>query len=190
MQDPLNLSLWLRGFSSRNMLDSFERLLSLFPFSGLRPGVAGIKIYAIEYAEPVLLEEAFTEETEIGTAMDICREFESPDCVYSVDGYWDLWRFDKGWNLTPVRVTLSCFGPEFDNEVKDHLRLELGPESDFLPVAGAPQAQRKAQSNLVGIVRLAHDLEQEMPVERRSLWSESGENFADRLDDAFFEEAG
>jgi hypothetical protein len=183
-------SLWLRDFDSQNMLGYFEKSLCLFPFSRLRPGISVIRIYALEYAEPALLEEAFTEETDVETVMAVCREFESRDCVYSVDGWWELWRYDREWQLTPVRATLSCFGPEFDNDLGDHLRLELGPESDFLPVSGAPEAQRKVQSNLAGIVRLAHDLEETMPVERRSLWSDSGENFADRLDDAFFEEAG
>ena len=47
-----------------------------------------------------------------------------------------------------------------------------------------------AQSNLRGLLRLAHELEGALPVEKRRLWSESGENFAARLEGAVGEELG
>ena len=78
---------------------------------------------------------------------------------------------------------LTCFGPEFEHDLSDHLRLDLGLESDFLPRPGAPQNERKSQSNLASLVRLARDIGGAMPIARRSLWSDSGENFAERLDD-------
>ncbi|MGE5644575.1 MAG: hypothetical protein ACM336_02165 [Acidobacteriota bacterium] len=189
MPDQLNFSLWLRAFDSETMLRHFEEMLRVFPFSTLRPGIAAVRIYAVDYTEPAVLEQAFAAETDIDTVIQVCRDFDNPDCAYLVEGWWNLWRFDQSWQLTPRRVTLACFGPEFDNEVKDHLRIEVGDEADFLPAAAAPESTRKAQSNLASLVRLARELEQAMPVERRTLWSESGENFADRLDDAFYDEA-
>jgi hypothetical protein len=183
MPDQLNLSLWVRAFDSGTMLRHFEEMLRVFPWSRLRPGVAGVRIYAQEFGEPALAEQAFPPETDVETAIALCRDFEEPDCAYLVEGWWELWRYEKDWQLTPVRVTLACFGPEFENEVGDHLRLELGTEVDFLPAAGAPQYARKVQSNLAGLVRLARELGSAMPVEKRTLWSESGENFADKLEE-------
>jgi hypothetical protein len=78
---------------------------------------------------------------------------------------------------------LTCFGPEFENELGDHLRIDVGREIDFLPQPGAPQNERKSQSNLASLVRLARDIGGAMPIERRTLWSDSGESFVDRLDD-------
>jgi hypothetical protein len=57
----------------------------------------------------------------------------------------------------------------------------LGPEERFLPLMGVPQSARKAHSNLQSIVRLARGIEQRLPLERQNLWSESGEDFAERL---------
>jgi hypothetical protein len=99
-----------------------------------------------------------------------------------VDGWWDLFRFDRAWELTPVRVTLLCFGPEFDNEEKDQVRIELSTADELLPDTTLPEGLRKAQSNLASVARLVHDMEQSLPIERRRLWTESGD-FAERLDE-------
>jgi hypothetical protein len=182
MPDQLSLSLWLHGFGQKNTLRHFRALLGLFPFSRLRPGVTALRIYALEFSEPGLYEQAFAGDVDLDMVVELAAEFEGPDCAYVVDGWWELWSYDNGWQLSPSRVTLTCFGPEFDNDVGDHLRLELGPEALFLPQPGIPEGARKAQSNLLGLVRLAHELEQGLPVERRSLWSESGEDFAERVE--------
>jgi hypothetical protein len=189
MPDQLCLSLWLRGFDERTMLRHFRELLRIFPFSRLRPGIAALRVYAIEFAEPGLVEQAFAQEVDADTAVKYAGEFQEPDCAYLIDGWWELWRYEGGWQLAPAPVVLSCFGPEFENDLGDNLRLELGPEEYFLPVAGAPQGARKAQSNLKSLVRVAHDIESRLPVERRRLWSESGEDFAERLED-LADEAG
>ena len=47
-----------------------------------------------------------------------------------------------------------------------------------------------AQSNLRGLLRLAHELECALPVEKQRLWPESGEDFAARLEGAVGEEPG
>ena len=181
MPDQLCLSLWLRGFGQETMLRHFGELLRVFPFSRLRPGIVALRIYAIEFAEPALLEQAFAAEADAETVIGQAEEFQAPDCASLVDGWWELWRYQGGWQLAPAPVVLTCFGPQFDNEVGDHLRIELGPEALFLPAEGVPQAARKAQSNLRGILRLARDIRKRLPVERQSLWAESGENFAERL---------
>ena len=190
MPDRLYLSLWIRGFDEGNMLRHFEQMLGTFPFSRLRPGISSLKIYAIEETEPALLEQGYTASTSFETGLEAAREFQNADCAYILDAWWELWQFDGEWKLAPSRVSLCCFGPWFDNEVGDHLRIEFPNKTDFLPQAETPHSARMAQSNLKGLLRLAHELEGAVPVETQRLWSESGENFAERLEGAVGEDRG
>ncbi len=185
MPDRVSLSLWIQNYGAQNMLRHFEELLRVFPFSQLRPGIDGLRIYALEYAEPPLLERAYPESADVETIISACREFENDDCVYMVEGWWELFQFeDDDWRLKPARVSLMCFGPAFDNEVGDNLRIEAGDEADFLPDPDLPDSERAARSNLAGVVRLAKEIQSSLPVKRRQLWSESGGNLAERLDEA------
>jgi hypothetical protein len=142
-----------------------------------------LRIYAIEFTEPGLSEQMFEGDVDADTVIDLAGEFPEPDCAYLVEGWWDLWRLDANgeWKLSASPVTLTCFGPQFENDIGDQVRLELGAEERFLPMPGVPQSARKAHSNLQSIVRLAREIEQKAPLERQSLWSESGEDFAERL---------
>ncbi len=187
MSDRLYLSLWIRGFDADRMLDYFERLLRAFPFSRLRAGIQSLRIYALEEVEPPLIEQAYAGPVEIETVVNGAREFANPDCVYIVDGWWELWDFETS-QLAPSRVTFFCYGPEFENETGDHLRIELGLEAQFLPEARIPERGRMAKSNLRALLRLAADLEKILPLQQRRLWLESGENFAARVDAALLGE--
>jgi hypothetical protein len=188
MPDRIFLSLWLRDFEPQNVLSHFERMLLAFPFSSLRPGIAALKVYALEYVEPPLLEHVFSGAPEVETVIALCREFENQDCAYTVDGWWELFQYNNGWRLTPSRVSLTCFGPLFENEDGDHLRIDFGPETYYLPQPRLPDSARAAHSNLTSVVRLASDLEESLSVFRKKLWSESGEDFAERLESALDEE--
>ncbi len=53
-------------------------------------------------------------------------EFTLDDCVCEVDTAWDLWQFAGDWKLAPASVTLAFFGPMFDNELGDHIRIDFG----------------------------------------------------------------
>ena len=162
MPDQLCLSLWLRDFDEQTMLERFQDLLRLFPFSALRPGITALRIYALEFTEPALAEQTFAGDVDVDTVIELAAEFPEPDCAYLVEGWWDLWRLDaqSEWKLSPSPVTLTCFAPQFENDLGDHVRLELGAEERFLPMPGVPLSGRKAHSNLQSIVRLARDLEQ------------------------------
>jgi hypothetical protein len=183
MPDRLYLSLWIQGFDAGNMLLHFRQLLDTFPFSRLRPGISLLRVYAIEEKEPPLLEQAYAEAAAGENVLAAAAEFEHPDCAYIVDGWWELWQFEGEWKLAPARVTLFCFGPQFENDEGDHLRIDLGEEEHFLPDPDVPLSVKMVQSNLQGVLRLVRELEAALPVERRALWSESGENFAERLEE-------
>ncbi len=187
MPDRVYLSLWLEDFSAENMLKRFSVLLERFPFSRLRQGISALRVQALSECEPPLLEQAFAEPPAIERVIELAGEFRHPDCAFLIEGWWELWQWTGQWRLLPSPVTLFCFGPLFENEVGDHLRVELGTEVQFLPSVPHPQAARMARSNLRSVIRLAEDLEQSLKLYRRQLWSESGESLARQLEAALAE---
>jgi len=181
MAEQLYLSYWLRDFSGQTMLREFGRLLASFPFSTMAPCARVLRVYALRFAEPALAEHIVALEAEVSEIVDAARGYRNSDLCYLLEAHWDLWQYDSGWRLKPSPVTLACFGPDFDNDLGDHLRVEPGLDTHFLPREDLPEGAAKVQSNIRGLLRLAHELDQALPVEKRRLWSESGESFAERL---------
>ena len=181
MADRLYLSCWIRGFDESNMLRHFEKLLGLFPFSQLAQRGPVLRVYALERQEPPQLEREFPHRAEPALLGAAAQEFAHPDSSTEVDTFWDLWQFDQEWKLAPAPVTLVCRGPQFDDHNTDHLRIEFGSDARFLPLEGVEGSLRMGQSNLRSLLHLVSQIEHTLPVEKRSLWSESGLNFADLL---------
>jgi hypothetical protein len=184
MPDRLYLSCWIRGYNESNMLRHFEKMLELFPFSKLAVRGPVLRVYAIEHAEPPLVEREFPLVTELSTIVEAASEFTHDDCAVQIDSFWDLWQYDGDWKLKPATVTLSCFGPVFDNELGDHLRIEFGLDAHFLPQPGIEGSLRLVQSNVRSMLHLVDQIDGELDLERRQLWSESGVNFAELLSQA------
>jgi len=160
-------------------------MLELFPHSKLAKRGPVLRIYAIEHTEPPLFEREFPLGVEPGVILNAAREFAHHDCTCEVDTVWDLWQFDDdGWKLKPAAVTLACFGPEFEHDPPDHLRIEFGNDARFLPMPGIQGGLRMGQSNLRSLLHLVGELERGLGLERRQLWSESGANFAEVLSQA------
>lgn len=178
MSDRLYLSCILEGFTPANMLRHLEKALELFPFSKLAKRGPVLRVYAVEHAEPPAVEREFEPGTPPADIITIAREFTKPDCCVEIDAAWDLWQFDMEWKLAPASVTLSCFGPEFDNDGEDHIRLDLGLDSHFLPEARIEGSLRMRQSNLKSLLHLIAEYERGLSLASRKLWSESGANFA------------
>jgi hypothetical protein len=181
MADILYLSYWLRGYTENNMFRHFERLLSRFPFSTQTGGSGSLRITAVSFQEPPLIERSFEQGMSVGAICDLARQFANADCAYEVTAWWDLWEFDGAWKLRPCEVGLICFGPDFSRDDQEHLRIDFGLDLRFLPQPEHPDHTARVHSNIQGLLRLVHELDDAMPVERRLLWTESGENFADRL---------
>lgn len=187
MSDQLYLSCWIRGFGALNMHRTLEKALNQFPFSRLSEIESTLRIYAIEMAEPPLIETAFPAPPDVAVIVKAAKEFPSPDCSYQLTTWWDLWLYETEWSVRPARVTVSCHGPEFRSEQGEHLLIEFGLDSRFLPHADVPNSLVMTRSNLRSLVKLVHELDQALPVEKRLIWSESGENFAERLREAVME---
>ncbi len=179
MADEIYLSYWLRDPGQG--LTQFERLLRRFPFSRLAVRPAALRLYALEPAEPPQAEYVIEAPPDPAAVLTLALEMAHSDVCFELEADWDLLQWDGEWKLAPSRVTLVCFGPEFDNPVGDHLRLELGRDGLYLPdpdVAGSPRA---AQANLRSVVQLTRDLDASLEARERRLWNESGENLADLL---------
>lgn len=185
--DQLFLSIWLTRHARRDRLTHFEKILRSFPFSQREQPQSAVTIQAVSTTEPPLLERPINGPVDLDAVIPIFKDYQGDDVAYIVDGWWDLWQFDKDWALRPTRVFLSCFGPEFESGTErlereqEDLRIDFGVDSNFLPrpdVAGSPKL---IESNIRSLLRVVHDLEHTLPIEKRRLETESGENFADRL---------
>jgi hypothetical protein len=181
--DRLYLSCWVRGFTGANMLRHFEKLLDVFPFSKLEKRGSELRVYALEHAEPPLIDRAFPPGNEPSIMVAAAREFMHDDCACELSAAWDLWQFEGDWKVAPAGVVLSCFGPAFDHDVGDHLRIEFGLDSRFIPDPTLEGSPRLVESNLRSLLHLVHEIERVLGLARRQLWSESGANPAELIAD-------
>jgi hypothetical protein len=181
MADQLYLSYQLRNFNAQNMLRHYEKLLRIFPFSRLARQPSTFKVLAVDYNEPPLIEIPYPPPLPLDAALAVAQDFLNPDACYRLESWWDLWQFEGDWKLEPSRVALCCFGPQFEHESDDQLAVEFGIDSHFLPQPDLPNSMQMVQSNIKSLLKLVHDLDDALPVESRRLWSESGENFSEKL---------
>lgn len=173
------------------MLRHFGKMLELFPFSPQNPGDSVLRVQAVSSTEPPVLERGFLDPIDPKAVVAEAGEFAHDDTAVTFETWWGLWTFDKDWKLAPARVALHCFGPRFEDAPSgesggraEHLRLDFGPDLWFLPQSELPNGAWYARSNLKGLLKLVHSLDEALPVEKRALWTESGGNFAERLREA------
>jgi len=191
--DQLSLSIWLNRNGRTNRVRQFEKLLRLFPFSHRPQPQSSISIHAISSTEPPLLEKPVNGPVDIAEIMMVLQEYAGDDIACRVDTWWDLWRYEQEWAISPSRVSLSCFGPEFDNGTEldtadqEDLRIDFGLDSKFLPQPNVPGSAKLVEANVKSLLRLVHELDSALAVQTRRLETESGENFADRLQHALTE---
>jgi hypothetical protein len=108
------------------------------------------------------------------------REFLHEDSAFQVEANWDLWQWDEDWMLKPSPVLIEVYCPEFASPTGEQVKIDLGPEQLYLPDDVTP-GLRQVQSNVRSVLHLARDLEGVLAVEQRLLWSDSGEDFIERL---------
>jgi len=186
--EQLSLSIWLDLARPDSRMRHFESLLRLFPFSRRddQPQTT-VSVLAIDGTEPPLLEYPMNGPFDVEDAILLMKDHRGDDIAYRVESYWDLWQYDGEWRLAPTGAALACFGPEFDSGAagtpheQEDLRIDFGVDTTFLPQPEITGSGRLVESNIKSLLRLVHEIEDKLPVRRRLLASESGENFADRL---------
>jgi len=184
MADQLYLSYWLHGFTEDSMLRQYEKMLRLFPYSRLARQGPVFRIIPIDFNQPAVFEQAYGSDFDINPALAAAKDFQHADSCYVLEALWDLWQYDGDWHLAPARAALCCYGPEFENETGENLRIEFGLEALFLPQPGIANNLRMAQSNIKSLLKLVHDLDDRLNPDRRLLASESGGSFPEKLQQA------
>ena len=185
--DQLFLSLWLSKNLQSSRLRQFEKLVRLFPFSQRPQPQSVISVEAVNAVEPAIFERLVNGPVEPDEVLATFEEYAGDDISYRLESWWDLWQFDLDWKLEPARIELACFGPAFDNgtsaEVskQEDLRIDFGVDAYFLPQPEIPGSARLVESNIKSLLRLVHELDARLAIETRKLETESGENFALRL---------
>jgi len=185
--DQLFLSIWLDRHAQANRLRYFQKMLRAFPFSQREQPQSTVSVQAIDLTEPPLLEKAVNGPIDIAEIEPVFAEYQGEDIAFELESWWDLWQFDGDWKLKPTRVSLSCFGRQFDNGTdvertdQEDLRIDFGVDTSFLPDPDVPASARLIESNIKSLLRLVHDVESALPTRKRLLATESGENFAERL---------
>ena len=187
--DLLYLSYKLRGFSNMNMLRHWERLLRVFPFSKLAQSSNTFRVHAVSFTEPAVFEASYPDPMDLDPILDAAREFMGSDCAAQLEAKWDIWQYSANdWKLTPTRVVFTCFARDFeDAEEDEHLRVDFGPDAQFIPDPDLPNSLYMAQSNIRSLLHFVHEADTALTAESRRLWTETGENFAERLQAALEE---
>lgn len=192
MADQLYLSYKLQSPTGQQILRGYEKLLRTFPVSKLSKAPSTLRMIAVTTGEPPLYEESLDAPADVESVLAALREFAAADVAYFFETAWDLWQFSEkeDWKLMPSRVVLAGFGPEYESGREDDLRIEFGIDTHFLPQPDLPNYIFMAQSNIRSLLHLVHELDAAFPSAIRSLWTESGENFAQRLQEALEDSAG
>lgn len=182
--DRVYFSAWLRGFTQFNMLISLEKILKLIPFSRLRPE-ANLTVLAVNYSEPPVFERRFDFIPDAADLVGFCRDFNNPDCAYALETFWDLLvRNESGeWKLLPAPLTVTCYAPLFESEFGEQLLIDFGPDSQFVPEDDDRAGLVSVQSNIRSLLHLTTDIAKHAALDKKTLWSESGENLAARLEE-------
>ncbi len=186
--DQLYLSIWLPAALRNWRTRYFEKVLSIVPFSQREQGQSTLTVQAVSVTEPPLLERPINGPVSLAEVIEILRDFQGDDVSYKLESWWDLWTYSgEDWQVAPARIVIAAFGPEFDNggslaaPEQEDLRVDFGVDTAFLPDAGSPGSGKLIESNVKSLLHLVHEIEDALPVEKRLLETESGENFAEKL---------
>jgi hypothetical protein len=189
MPDPLYLSLWFPSFDVSDMLPHALSVMRHFPFSAQQPGITYLAIHPVSWSEPTVLEQRFrpgiSPEEAILLACDLLHE----DHAYAFEAFWDLWvRSADGeqWAMQPSPVRFLVHGVEFDDgffQQAGHVEVDFGLDAPFLyeGVALTAPVEEKVRANVQKLVEFVTQVEKSSGATARLLWSESGENLAQKL---------
>ena len=189
MPDPLYLSLWFPDFSGPAMLPHALSVLTQFPFSSQRPGITYVAVQPVSWNEPTVLERRFSSGVTPEEALTLAADLIHDDYAYIFDAYWDLWTPDETghqWQKVSSLVKFIVQAEEFDEGTQKetgHIQVDFGLDSPFLQenVELTEEAQNKVRENVGRLVEFTVKAEKNTRATGRLLWSESGENLAQKL---------
>jgi hypothetical protein len=188
MADPLYLNLWFPSFEVDDMLPHALNVMRQFPFSVARPGITYLALHPVSWNEPTILERRLTPGVSAEAAVLIASDLLHEDYAYLFEAFWDLWVVTGNgeWTLQPSPVKFLVHGTEFDEGVhqqEGHIQVDLGLDSPFLQedVPLTSEAEVRVRANVQKLVEFTSKVEKNSGANARLLWSESEQNFAQKL---------
>ena len=192
MADRLYLSLWFPNFRLAALAPALVGVIKQFGVSRVHAASA----YPISWNEPPFYQRVYEEdevaesapERAVGEALEILHD----DFAYEFELKWDLWvpetvgGLDPIWRQEPVVVRVVGFAPQFDEqafEQNGQVRVDFGLDTLFLvedidlDEVGAERVKRNVQK----LVDVTNSIQEKCGISSRLLWSESGENLAQKL---------
>jgi hypothetical protein len=194
--DQLYLSLWFPNFRLAALPPAVVAVLRQLASAGGASAVTAAAVYPISWNEAPVYQRVYGEdegdaaqpERAVAEAMELLHD----DYAYEFELKWDLWvpetlgGLDTIWRQEPRALRVIGFGPDFDEasyEQNGHIRVDFGTDAPFLQedVALEPEAAAHVQQNVQKLIDVTHELQKNLSVLSRLLWSESGESLAEKL---------
>jgi hypothetical protein len=196
MADQLYLSLWFPNFRLTSLAPALVSVLNQVAAAGGAATVSAAAVYPISWQESPVYQriyeedeaEAASPEAAVAEAMEILHD----DFAYEFEITLDLWTpervagLDTIWRLEPRTLRIIGFGPQFDQgfyEQNGHIRVDLGSDSAFLQddLDLDEETARHVQQNVERLISFTNSVQANAHISTRLLWSESGENLAEKL---------
>ena len=170
------------------MLPHALAVMRQFPFSAPQPGITYIALHPVSWNEPTILEQRFRPGVSPEQAVLIASDLLHEDYAYMFEAYWDLWIVAENgeWTLQASQVKFLVHGTEFDDSVYEqegHIQVDLGMDTPFLQedVSLTVEAAARVRANVQKLVEFTSKVEKNAGANARLLWSESDQNFAQKL---------
>jgi hypothetical protein len=184
--------LWFPNFRLTAMAPALVAVIRQFGVSRVHAASA----FPISWNEPPFYQRVYEEdevaesapERAVAEALEVLHD----DFAYEFELKWDLWipeavgGLDPIWKLEPIVVRVVGFAPEFDEqafEQNGQVRIDFGLDTPYLledfelDEVGAEHVKRNVQK----LVDVTNSIQEKCGISSRLLWSESGENLAQKL---------
>ncbi len=196
MADQLYLSLWYPNFRLDSLPAALVCVLEQFQAAGGSPRVHAASTYPLSWNQTPsyqrIYDEDEMEDSLPSPAVAAATEPLYDDFAYEFEVKWDLWiaetegDLDPMWRKEPRVARVTSFGPHFDEsayEQNGHIRVDFGTDTPFLEdeVQLDKEGARRVEENLQKLVVFTKSVEQKCGISSRLLWSDSGENLAQKL---------
>lgn len=189
MPDSLYLSLWFQNFDADEMLPHVLSVMRQFPFSAEQPGITYLAVHPVSWNEPTILERRFRPGISVEEAVVIASDLLHEDYAYEFEAYWDLCLLSENgaqWIPRPSLVKFIARGTEFDDQAaqkEGDIQIDFGVDSAFLQeqVELTAKAESSVRTNVQKLIEFIKKIEKGPGTRARLLWTESEENFAQKL---------
>jgi hypothetical protein len=189
MADSLYFSLWFSDFATAEMLARALSVMRQFPFSKSLPGITYLALHPVSWNEPTIFEQRFHRGAAPEEAIAIAADLLHEDYAYLFEAMWDLWTPqtpEGAWTLAPSTVTFIVRGEEFEegeSKTQGEVQLDFGLDTPFLheELKLTQEVESRVRANVQMLVDFINRVEKSSIASTRLLWSESGENLAQKL---------